>query len=179
MRKNEIDLMILGSLLLGPTHGYELKRRVTYSFGLLYPNLSNSVLYPRLAKFEKDGLIKGKVEPQHDAPDRKVYRLTRTGFRHVKALVATPVKVSASTAGTYADELTVHIVFFSLISKKERRRVIEPYYDVALTRYDDAVTKLGKSKSKKRDKFNVGLLEFAVVALKNTVEFYEKLMDMD
>jgi DNA-binding PadR family transcriptional regulator len=179
MRKNEIDLMMLGSLLLGPTHGYELKRRIAYSFGLLYPNLSNSVLYPRLAKFEKDGLIKGKVEPQPDAPDRKVYRLTRAGFKHVKALVATPVELSASTAGTYADELTVHIVFFSLITKEERRKVIEPYYNIALTRYDDAVMKLGKSKSRKRDKFNVALLEFAVGSLKNTIEFYEQLMEMD
>ncbi|MGD9130781.1 MAG: PadR family transcriptional regulator [Candidatus Bathyarchaeota archaeon] len=177
MRKNEIDLMILGSLLLGPAHGYELKRRVTYSFGLLYPNLSNSILYPRLAKFEKEGLIKGKVEPQHDAPDRKVYQLTGAGFEHVKFLVATPIKFSASTGGTYADELTVHIVFFSLITKEERCRVIEPYYNIALKRYDDAVTKLGKSK--KPNKFNVALLEFAVLALKNTIEFYEKLMEMD
>jgi DNA-binding PadR family transcriptional regulator len=179
MKKNEIDLMILGSLLLGAAHGYELKKRVTDSFGLLYPNLSNSVLYPRLAKFGREGLIKGKVEPQRDAPDRKVYRLTGAGFEHVKSLVATPIKLSRSTGGTYADELTVHIVFFSLITKEERRRVIEPYYNIALERYDDAVTKLGKSTSKKRDKFNVALLEFAVSALKNTIEFYEKLIEMD
>ena len=44
MRKNEIDLMVLGSLLLGPAHGYELKKRIVDSFGLLYPSLSNSVL---------------------------------------------------------------------------------------------------------------------------------------
>jgi DNA-binding PadR family transcriptional regulator len=179
MRKNEIDLMILGCLLLGPAHGYELKRRIAYSFGLLYPNLSNSVLYPRLSKFEKKGLIKGKVEAQHDAPSRKVYRITGAGFDHVKTLVATPIKSSGLIGGTYADELTVHIVFFGLITKEERRKVIEPYYNITLERYDDAVKKLERQKSGKRDAFNLMLLEYAVVTLKSTIEFYENLMQKD
>ena len=178
MRTNEIDLMILGSLLLGSVHGYELKRRITESFGLLYPNLSNSVLYPRLARFEKNGFIKGKVEQQRDAPSRTVYHITAAGFEHVKMLVATPIASAGSTVGTYADELTVHIVFFGLINKEERRKVVEPYYKITLSRYDDAVGKLEKNAAT-LDKFNSGLLEFAVLNLKSTLDFYESLMAME
>jgi DNA-binding PadR family transcriptional regulator len=177
MRKNEIDLMILGSLLVGPAHGYEIKRRIADSFGALYPNLSHSVLYPRLAQFEKEGFIKGKIELQHDAPNRKVYQLTAAGFKHFKALAATPITLIGSTRGTYADELAVHIVFFSLITKEERRKVIEPYYNIALNRYDDAVKK--KYISEKLDKFTLAFLEYGVLLLKYTVELYEKLMEID
>ncbi len=176
MRKNEINLMILGSLLLGPAHGYEIKRRIMDSFGVIYSKLSHSVLYPRLTQFEKDGFIKGKVEPQQNAPSRKVYQLTAAGFEHVKVLVATPIAAD-STSGTYTDELAVHIVFFSLIPKEERCNVIEPYYKIALNRYDDAVKKVEKyAASEKIDKFNLAFLEYGTLLLKYTVELYEKLM---
>ena len=171
--------MILGSLLLGPAHGYEIKRRIGETFGVLYPNLSHSVLYPRLAQFEKEGFITGKVEPQRDAPSRNVYRLTEAGFKQIKVLTATPVRLAGSPSGTYADELAVHIVFFSLITKEERCRVIEPYYRITLVRYDDAVKKLEKLASENIDKYNLAFLEHGVLLLKYTVELYEKLMALD
>jgi DNA-binding PadR family transcriptional regulator len=170
--------MILGSLLFGPAHGYEIKKRVNHSFGLLYPNLSNSVLYPRLAKFESAGFIKGEIKAQNDAPSKKVYRITGKGFDQVKTLVATPIKTVKSPGGINADELTVHIVFFSLITKEERRKVIEPFYTVTLNRYDDVVAKLGKS-SKTPDRFGSSLLEYASLVLKSTIKFYEDLMAAD
>jgi DNA-binding PadR family transcriptional regulator len=176
MGKNEIDLMILGSLVLGPAHGYELKKRITDSFGSVYPNLSNSVIYPRLALFQEKGYIKCKIEPQKNAPDRKIYWMTKEGFEQVKVLTATPIKLTGAVQSGYTDELTVHIVFFGLISKEQRQAVVSPFYDFTLKRLEEINTKIEQSAT--LDKFNVSLLEYAVLVLKNTADLYRKLLEI-
>ena len=177
MGKNEVDLMVLGALVLGPVHGYELKKRVAEMFGSVYPNLSNSVIYPRLIQFQNEGYIKCKIESQPNAPTRKVYWLTGSGMKRVKELTATPLPLSGQVQSTYTDELTVHIVFFNLISKEERRRVIEPFYAIAVARYDETVAKLDKF-SATLDRFNLELLQYAVCVLKSTVDLYKCMMEM-
>lgn len=37
MGKNEVDLIVLGALLGGPAHGYEVKKRIALAFGVQYP----------------------------------------------------------------------------------------------------------------------------------------------
>ncbi len=177
MGKNELDLMVLGALVLGPAHGYELKKRITDMFGSIYPNLSNSVIYPRLSQFQKDGCINCKVESQISAPNRKVYWLTESGLKRVKELTATPIRLTGQVQSTYTDELTVHIVFFSLISKEERQRVIEPFYKFTLERYEEEADKLERHAST-LDKYNLALLEYAVLMLKGTVDLYKRMMEM-
>ncbi len=176
MGKNEIDLMVLGALVLGPAHGYELKKRITDMFGSVYPNLSNSVIYPRLAQFQKEGYIKFKVESQTNAPNRKVYWITDSGFKHVKELTATPIPLVGQVQSSYTDELTAHIVFFNLICKEERKRVIEPFYVFALGRYEELAGKL-EQHSSTLDRFNLGLLEYAVGVTKSSVDFYRRIME--
>ncbi len=177
MDKNELDLMVLGALVLGPAHGYELKKRITDMFGSVYPNLSNSVIYPRLAQFQRDAYINCKVESQEKAPNRKVYWLTDAGLKHVKELTATPIRLVGQVQSTYTDELTVHIVFFNLISKAERHGVIEPYYVFTQARYDENVAKLEKY-SAILDRYNLALLDYAVSMLKGTLDLYRRLMEM-
>jgi DNA-binding PadR family transcriptional regulator len=177
MGKNEIDLMVLGALVLGPAHGYELKKRITDMFGSNNPKLSNSVIYPRLTQFQNEGYIKSKSETQPNAPTRKVHWLTETGLKRVKELTATPVALSGQMQGAYTDELTVHIVFFSLISKEERRLVIEPFSKFAVARYEETAAKLEKF-SATLDRFNLALLEYAVSVLKSTVDFYQRVADL-
>jgi DNA-binding PadR family transcriptional regulator len=175
MDRNELDLMVLGSLVLGPAHGYELKKRITDMFGSLYPNLSNSVIYPRLAQFQKDSYINCKVESQEKAPNRKVYWLTESGLNRVKELAATPIRLEGQMQSSYTDDLTVHIVFFNLISKEERKRVIEPYFAFASARYEELAGKLEKYFAT-LDKFNLELLQYAVSVLRSTVDLYQRLL---
>lgn len=177
MGKNEIDLMVLGALVLGPAHGYELKKRIIDMFGSLYPNLSNSVIYPRLANFQNNDFIKCKVESQASAPNRKVYWLTELGLNRVKELTATPIRLTGQVQSSYNDELTIHIVFFNLISKDERRNVIEPYLTFTLKRYGELTEKLEKY-SAILDKFNFELLQYAVSVLKMTIDLYKRMIEL-
>jgi DNA-binding PadR family transcriptional regulator len=178
MQSNEIDLMFLGLLMQGPAHGYELMRRIAISFGTQYPNPNGSVIYPRLARFEKEGLVTCKVEEQQGVPNKKVYSLTEAGYKRVKELVATPIQMSGKMSDAYGDELTIHIVFFGLITKEERRKVIEPFYKLALYRYDDAKQKMDKYQTG-LDKYSLTLLRYGAQLLKLYIEMFKEIMEID
>ncbi len=178
MGKNEIDLMVLGVLTREPAHGYEVKKRIARSFGTQYPNLSDSAIYPRLAQFEKDGLVEGRVEQQQGVPNKKVYRLTEAGLRRVRELVATPVQATGANNDARADDLVIHIIFFALITREERRRVVEPFYHDALYRYENAVEKLEKY-GNLMDKYTLTLLKYGIPGLKSSLDMYKEIMEID
>jgi DNA-binding PadR family transcriptional regulator len=76
MGKNEIDLMVLGVLLAGPVHVYQIKKRMAASFVYQYPggtyaSISDSLVYPRLSRFEKEGFVNCRLEIQSKAQTGK------------------------------------------------------------------------------------------------------------
>ena len=83
MGKNEIDLMVLGVLLAGPVHGYQIKKRMAATFVDQYPggpfaSISDSIVYPRLSRFEKEGFVKCRLEIQSKAPKQENLSAYRT-----------------------------------------------------------------------------------------------------
>ena len=71
---------ILGILVDGPRHGYDLKRAL--SPALPRQRLMNDgILYPLLARMEKEGLVRSRVEPGEGRPDRRVFEPTAVGRR--------------------------------------------------------------------------------------------------
>jgi len=127
MTKDEIDIIILGLLMNGPKHGYQLKQNVQGDYLKHFVSISVGSLYTRLSKFEAEGLIEGKLEPQDKMPDRTVYYITKAGKKRLKELVATPVDISG-VLFLDMNSFVTHAIFFDHIGKKERIGVIEPYY---------------------------------------------------
>jgi DNA-binding PadR family transcriptional regulator len=83
---------LLGLLLDGPRHGYDLLR----AFGPSTPlgstiHLGTSHLYSLLARLEQDGLIAGEDQPQEGHPPRRVFRLTEEGRATVVSWLEEPV----------------------------------------------------------------------------------------
>ena len=69
---------ILGILVDKPRHGYDLKQAL--SPALPRRRLMNDgILYPLLARMEKEGLVRSRVEPGDGKPDRRVFELTDSG----------------------------------------------------------------------------------------------------
>ncbi|HEY3420997.1 MAG TPA: PadR family transcriptional regulator [Methanomassiliicoccales archaeon] len=179
MGKNEVDLMVLGSLLGGPAHGYEIKKKIARSFNSQYPNLSDSAVYPRLSRFEKEGLVDSRIEVQSSVPNRKVYTLTEKGKTRILELAATPVRENLDTLRSADfDDLTVHIVFFQFISKEERRKLVEPYYRLTQRRYTEALS-YRETLWPRMEQFTRTTLEYVTKILELTLEMYRKLMEMD
>jgi DNA-binding PadR family transcriptional regulator len=199
--KNEIDLVILGLLMGAPLHGYMIKQAIEGNYGDRYFKVSNSALYPALARLEKEGYIEGKRELQEAVPDKKVYHITEAGKKKIVDLVATPIEPS-STPGATDFNFKVHAVHFGFITKEQRRAVIQPFYENSKVELQEALDKrvklhqdldkymdmLDKDKDFK-EKFGnylIGMTRIPMLVLDQGIEeleskmhFYEKLMEMD
>jgi DNA-binding PadR family transcriptional regulator len=83
---------LLGLLLEGPRHGYDL----IHSFAQGTPlgttiHLGTSHLYALLSRLERDGLIAGEQQEQVLSPPRRVFRLTEDGRAAVERWLEEPV----------------------------------------------------------------------------------------
>lgn len=177
LARNEFDMIILGILNNAPLHGYVIKRSIESSYGGRYFKLSNSSLYPRLAKLEGDGYIEGKKEPQETVPDRKVYRITEAGRKRLKELITTPIDLRSSTSDRDYNFM-VHAVHFGIITKEERRKMTQPMYEDAKEELKEALEKREKF-GPYLDRLTLVVLDEGIEQLKSKVRFYGKLMEMD
>ena len=75
-----IELALLGFLLRGPQHGYQLHQMVSDPSGLgLIWNLKQSHLYALLSKLESDEYVISTLQNQDPHPPRKMFALTDAG----------------------------------------------------------------------------------------------------
>jgi molybdate-binding protein/DNA-binding PadR family transcriptional regulator len=78
---------LLGLLVRGERHGYDLKRTIDQEFAPFW-RIDFAQLYRSLAKMQREGWVKAHVEPGAGGPDRKVYALTARGRRVLNAWLA-------------------------------------------------------------------------------------------
>lgn len=83
---------LLGLLLSGPSHGYDLARRFARDSALGYViHLTPSHLYALLGRLERDGMIAGEEQPAGNRPPRRVYELTADGREAILRWLDEPV----------------------------------------------------------------------------------------
>jgi DNA-binding PadR family transcriptional regulator len=112
-----IEILILRRLRGGPAHGYELRKRVEETTGVI---LHNNSLYPALKRFEEAGAVTKTAEPQPGRPPRLVYTLTDTGRELLHDMIADlPADQAADDA-----EFMARLGQFSVISPAERSVVL-------------------------------------------------------
>ena len=112
-----IEILILRRLRAGPAHGYELRKRVEQTTGVV---LHNNSLYPALKRFEEAGAVTKAAEPLPSRPPRLVYTLTAVGHELLHDLIADlPPEQAADPA-----EFAARLGQFSLINSAERARVL-------------------------------------------------------
>lgn len=166
------ELIILGMIYFNPSHGYSLKKNVKNYFGNPYFKLNNNILYSTLRKLEKNGFITGK-EIQTEKMNKKVYYITENGKKHLIEMVAAPAEPDINDF-----DFKVKAVFFDLISKESRIKVIKPLYNSKLKMHQEAL--------KKKEEYGTNILpialtvlEYGIKDLENSIEFYEKLMNIE
>jgi DNA-binding PadR family transcriptional regulator len=120
-RAQLLEFAVLGLLHEGPTHGYELRRRLNSALGP-FRALSYGTLYPAL----KGLLGRGLIAEAPDAPGtlskrpRVVYELTAGGKEHFADLVA------RADASSYDDDgFDVRFAFFARTEHEVRLRILE------------------------------------------------------
>lgn len=82
---------VLGLLMRGPMHGYELYQRYATELGPIW-RAGRSQVYAILKQLEETGQVAAQTEWQPSRPARKVYHLTPAGRRAFLDWVQRPVK---------------------------------------------------------------------------------------
>jgi DNA-binding PadR family transcriptional regulator len=84
----------LGYALLGllqkPSSGYDLRKTFSSTSMKTYSD-SPGAIYPALARLEKQGLIRGKVEQGSGMRRRQLFRLTPKGLSELKTWITRPI----------------------------------------------------------------------------------------
>lgn len=100
---------VLGLLLPGPRHGYDLKREYDRRFPLAKP-LAFAQVYSTLARLLRDDLVEVSEQQAGDGPDRTVYALTDTGRRHLREWVRTPEEPAPHSANVLYTKLLLSLL---------------------------------------------------------------------
>ena len=89
-RRLPLEKVLLGFLMEGPLHGYDLHRRVKAELGNVW-RMGMGYIYNTLKELEQGGQVESMVLPQESRPSRKVYRITPEGRRSFLDWVREPV----------------------------------------------------------------------------------------
>jgi len=89
--KGVLEGCILAVIEKEPVYGYELSKKLQEA-GLL--DVSEGTIYPVLLRLQKNGLIRGKMQPSESGPNRKYYYLTKEGEEALQLIAEEWEKIS-------------------------------------------------------------------------------------
>jgi PadR family transcriptional regulator, regulatory protein PadR len=93
LRKGLAELAILAVIGRGETYGYRIVEELERLEGF---ELTESTVYPILARLTRDGLLAVRTEPSPSGPVRRYYRLATGGQQRLRQLAESWKKVSRS-----------------------------------------------------------------------------------
>jgi PadR family transcriptional regulator, regulatory protein PadR len=99
LRKGLVELGVLAVLREGETYGYDIVSRLRRVEGMA---LTESTVYPVLARLEVGGCVRVRSAPSPSGPPRRYFQLTKTGHERLSALTTQWQQVSAGVAGLLA-----------------------------------------------------------------------------
>lgn len=83
MRKGLVELGVLAVLRDGETYGYDIVNRLRHIDGM---TLTESTVYPILARLESSACVSVRSAPSPSGPPRRYFRLTRAGKERLQLL---------------------------------------------------------------------------------------------
>jgi PadR family transcriptional regulator, regulatory protein PadR len=92
-----LEMMILRTLLLGPTNGYQIAKTIERMSDEVL-QVDHSSLYPALHRLEKKGWLSSKWESSETNRRAKSYRLTPLGRKQLLAEISKWERLSSAIA---------------------------------------------------------------------------------
>jgi PadR family transcriptional regulator, regulatory protein PadR len=96
LRKGVVELAVLAQIGRGESYGYRIVAELKQLDGLA---LSESTVYPVLARLARDGLLAIRTEESPSGPNRRYYRLTTAGQSRLRRIAESWRVVSESLRG--------------------------------------------------------------------------------
>ena len=96
LRKGVVELAVLAQIGRGESYGYRIVAELKQLDGLA---LSESTVYPVLARLARDGLLAIRTEESPSGPNRRYYRLTTAGQARLRRIAESWRAISESLRG--------------------------------------------------------------------------------
>lgn len=147
---------ILGALMPGPKHGYEILRFLTSNLEPTW-HISSSQLYLLLKKLEADRLVQSNVETQENRPSKRVFLLTPDGRKVFLEWIRRPTE----HVRDLRIEFLARLFFFNQLSLEGGDHLIEAQIRI-LTQIGD---KIRQKQAREKDRFNTLVLGFKMATV--------------
>ncbi len=121
-RKEIIDLLSLGFISVGPTHGYAINEFIEKGNFIKFVGISKTSIYNSLKRAGLNGYAKSVMEYQKDRPPSYFYTITPKGWVELKRLVKKSIE---SYTMEFAFVFNIGMHFSYLISNKEIVEALE------------------------------------------------------
>ncbi len=172
-RAHLLEFAVLGLLHEGPTHGYDLRRRLNEALGP-FRALSYGTLYPALKSLLGRGLIAEAADPGRPGKrPRVVYELTAAGKEHFADLVA-----RADSSAYEDDGFDVRFAFFARTESEVRLRILEG----RRTRLEDDLERVRERAARTRerlDSWSTALQQHGEEQTEREVRWLTELIDAE
>lgn len=113
-------LIMLGILIEGKMHGYQLNEYVKHAMSL-YTDLKKSTTYFVLDQLEKEGYVSHEVEREGKRPERRVYEITEKGKTHFFNLLRECI---SSYTPTYSSD-NIGVAFIGKLEASEAKELLQ------------------------------------------------------
>ncbi len=115
-----VKYAILGLLHYKDMHGYRIKEVIENEFGFMW-SINYGQIYPNLKQLELEGLVTKVDVAQKNAPDRKLYSITKKG----EQAFAQWLNTAPERGMLIRDPFLLKFVFFSFSDKQRALETIE------------------------------------------------------
>ena len=129
-----LDRVVLGLLMGGPKHGYELYQDFVAAFGPIW-KAGRSKLYAVLSDLNAENYLGVTTQPQDDRPPRKIYHLTEAGRQAFLDWVYEPVRPMRSIRVEFLAKLR----FFYLLNLQDAYRLLDAQIVICQSELDRIV----------------------------------------
>jgi DNA-binding PadR family transcriptional regulator len=85
MPTSKVEIVVLGLLAEEPMYGYDLLERFRERSMGFWVEVGKASVYQALRRLERAGLVSGRAQEGPEGPDRRVYRISKTGRDRLRA----------------------------------------------------------------------------------------------
>ncbi len=121
MAVSKVEVVVLGLLAEEPLYGYDLLGRFRARSMGFWVEVGKASVYQVLRRLEREGLITGRSQEGPEGPDRRVYRLTRTG--RIRLTAGLEERFAASEP--YESGAGLAFGFAHLLSATQARKAVD------------------------------------------------------
>src|SRR5512134_2830073 len=136
----KLEIVVLGLLAEEPMYGYDLLERSRERGMGFWTELSRASVYQVLKRLERDGSVAGKAQEGRAGPDRRVFRITRTG----RERLAVGLEEMASRPAPYDTDAGVALGFAHALPASSARGLADARERSLRERLDAAGAELAR-----------------------------------